>query len=161
MVDAVKIVADVGVQHVMSALGPELPQGLQRHRRITLRSKPVRARQKIRLEHRLQHQLSRHLDYSIPHRRYPERPLPSVSLRYVLATDHRRSILARPQHRAEFFQEALDPILLNVADRLAVDSRGAAVPPHSSPRLLQDVTPAKMVIQGVKTPTRCSLGCRP
>src|SRR6202011_5457397 len=106
-------------------------------------------------EYPLQPPLPRPPPSPAPHRRSPERPLPSVSLRYVLATDHRRSVLARSQHSAQLFQEALDPILLDVADRLAVDSRSAAILPYSSPRLLQNVTSDKMVIQGVKTPTRC------
>src|SRR4029079_12776852 len=73
--------------------------------------------------------------------------------------DHLRSILACSQCGAELFEEALDSVLLDVAERLAVDSRGASVPSHPLPRLLEDVIPPEMVIQGVETPTRCSLGC--
>ena len=45
VVDAPEVVADVGVEHVMAALGAELPQRLQRHRRAPLRPEAVRARQ--------------------------------------------------------------------------------------------------------------------
>ena len=69
----------------MAALGPELPQGLQRHRRAALRPKAVRARQEVRLEDRLQHQLRRHLRHPVPHRRDPQRSLPSIRLRDVPA----------------------------------------------------------------------------
>src|SRR6185369_8814009 len=49
----------------------------------------------------------------------------------------------------------------DVADRLAVDSRGASVPSHSPPRFPQDVTPADVIVQRVEAPSRRSLGCGP
>lgn len=116
MLDAPEVVADVGIEHVVTALGSELPQSFQRHRRTPLRPKPVRARQKIRLEYRLQHQLRRHLHHSVPYRRNAERPLPSIGLRYVPALHHLRPVLARAQLGAELFQEALHTVLLDVAE---------------------------------------------
>ncbi len=44
---------------------------------------------------------------------------------------------------------------------MAVNSCSASVPSHSLPRLLEDVTPPDLVVQGVETPTRCPLGCGP
>ena len=161
VVDAPEGVADVGVEHVMAALGPALAQGLERHPCTALGPEAVRARKKIRLEDRLQHQLRRHLRHSVPHRRDAQRPLLSIGLRYVPASDHPRPVRACPQLLAQRFEEALDPLLLHVADRLAIDPRGAAVLPHSLPRFEQDVTPAHVVVQRVEAPSRGSLGCDP
>src|SRR6185437_7826150 len=59
------------------------------------------------------------------------------------------------------FEEALDPVLLDVADRLAVDARSALVLPHSPPRFQEDVTPPDVVVQRMEAPSRGSLGCDP
>ena len=53
----------------------------------------------------------------------------------------------------------MSPVLLHVADRLAIHARGSLVLSDSLPRLLEDVTPPDVVVQGVKAPIRCPLGC--
>ena len=142
VVDAPEVVADVGVEHVVATLGAELPQRLQRHRRAPLRAG------------------SRTSTAESPPRRSapapasppsaPPGPAPSGSP--AAASFHRPSGCTGAAPRlgrysparsscAELFQEALDSVLLDVADRLAIDSRRAAVPPHSLPRFPQDVTP--------------------
>src|SRR5512147_1090604 len=145
----------------MTTLGTELPQYLERHRRAPLRTEAVRDGQKVRLEDRLQHELRRHLRHPVPHRRDPQRPLPSIGLRYVPASHQTRPVLARSQLSAELFQEVLDPALLDVADRLAVDSRCAAVAPHPLPRFPEDVIPPDLVVQRMETAPRSQLGPGP
>src|SRR3954447_17705366 len=68
VIDAPEVVADVGIEDVMTTLGTQLSQGLERHRRTSLRAEAVRARKKIRLEDRLHHQLRRHLHHSVSYR---------------------------------------------------------------------------------------------
>jgi D-mannonate dehydratase len=65
------------------------------------------------------------------------------------------------QRGAELFEEALDSVLLDVTERLAIHSSDAAIPFHSIPRLLKDVTPPDVIVKGVESPTRCPLGCDP
>src|SRR6185312_7198910 len=124
----------------MPPFGSESPQLLKGHRRAALGPKAIRARQKIRLEDRLQHQLRRHLNHPVPHRRNAQRPPLPISLRYVPPLDHLRSVLARLQLGAQFFQELLDSVLLDVTDGLAIPPGRATVTPHSPPRLLKNVT---------------------
>src|ERR1700746_1032572 len=146
MVDAAEVVADVGIEHVMAPFGSKLSQSLKSHRRAALGPKAVRARQEIRLEDRLQHQLPRHLHYPVPYRRDPQRSLSSIGLRYVPSPNHLRSVLTRLQLGGQFLQEPRYPVLLDPVDGLAVHSGGAAVRSYSPPRLPQDVTPVDMVI---------------
>src|SRR3989304_4909507 len=56
VVDAPEVVPNVGIQHMVSILGSEFSQPLQRLRRPSLRAEAVRARSKVRLEYRLPHQ---------------------------------------------------------------------------------------------------------
>src|SRR5690606_29237167 len=45
--------------------------------------------------------------------------------------------------------------------RQRVDARRALVPPYPLPRLVEDVTPPHVVVQGMKTSTRMPLGRGP
>src|SRR5690606_3619361 len=108
------------------------------HRRAPLRPKPIRARKKIRLENGFQQELRRHLHHPVPDRRDPKRPLHSIGLRNVLATNHLRPVLACSQLGSELFEEELDSVLLDVEERLTIDSSGASVPPYSDPCLPED-----------------------
>src|SRR5262249_24145 len=74
---------------------------------------------------------------------------------------HRRTVRACLQLGAELFEEELDSLLLDVADRLAIDARSAAVLLHPLPCFLEDVTPPDVVVQRMEASTRCSLGCGP
>jgi hypothetical protein len=57
-----------------------LPDDFHCLRRSSSRSKPPAARLKVGLEDRLDRQFGRHLHHAVPHRRYPQRPLPPVPL---------------------------------------------------------------------------------
>lgn len=70
-------------------------------------------------------------------------------------------MVARPQRRRNFAQEAINPVLLDLIDALAIHSGCASVGLHSPPRLLQDVIPENLAVQRAETPTRCPLGCGP
>ncbi len=145
----------------MMPLRAKLPQRLQRTLRAPLGAEAIRDRQKVGLEDRLQHQLRRHLHHPVPDRRDAQRPLPSVSLRDVPAQHHPGPVLLRTQGAAELIQHPLDPIPLDLGDRLLVHARRAAVRPHSPPRFPQDVTPVEVVVQRVKTPPSRPFGRTP
>ena len=62
---------------------PAIADGFQGLRRASLRTEPVATRLEVRLEDRLHYDLRRHLHHPVPHRRYPQRPLPPVCFGYV------------------------------------------------------------------------------
>src|SRR5512139_997656 len=134
---------------------------LQRLRRRAAGPKPVRAVLEPDLEDRLEGQLRRRLYDSISHRRYPERSLLSISLRYVPPQDRLRLVLVFAQLGLDRFEEVLHSVLLDRRDRLGVDARGPLVPSYRVPRLVQDVTPVDAVVQRVESPTRLLLGHLP
>jgi len=68
---------------------------------------------------------------------------------------------ASPAARAQLLQKPLGAVVLHPGEGLAIDARRTLVRPHPLPRLLKDVIPPEMVIQRVKAPPRCPLGCRP
>ena len=161
VIDAAEVVADVGVQHVVAAARAVHAQRFQRLRRAALRPKPIRRGPEVRLEDRLQHQRRRHLRHPVSDRRNAERPLPAIGLRDVSPQDRLRTIRACAQRGAELLEQALDAVLLDCGERLAIDARRAAVPFHPPPRLLEDVTPPDPIHQGVEAPLRGSLGRDP
>src|SRR5439155_8228287 len=72
-----------------------------------------------------------------------------------------RAIRACTQRGAELLKHALDPVLLDARERLAIDARRAAVPLHTPPRFPQDVAPVDPIHQRVEAPLRRPLGCDP
>jgi site-specific DNA recombinase len=134
VVDASEVVPDVGVQYMVSSLCSELSQTLERLRCSSLRAKAVRARSKVRLEHRLQYQSRRHLHHSVSNRRYAQRPLSSICLRYVSPQHRARSIPACSQLGLELFQEKLHSQPLDLVECLSVNTRRASVALHPPPR---------------------------
>ena len=161
MVDAAEVVANVGVQHVVATARPAHAQRLQRLRRAPLRPKPIRRGAKIRLEDGLQHERRGHLRHSVSDRRNAERPLTAIGLRDVPPQDRLRTIRACTQCGAELVEHALDAVLLDGGERLAIDARRAAVPLHPPPRLLEDVTPPDPIHQGMEAAFRGLLGRDP
>ena len=78
---------------------------LERLGRAALRTKSVRAVLEVRFEDRLHNDLRRHLHHPIPHRRYPQRPLPSILLRDVVPPHRLRPILSLSQSPARCCEE--------------------------------------------------------
>jgi hypothetical protein len=149
-----------GVEHVM-VLGPLHAQGLERHRRAPLRPKAVRARKEVRLEDRLQHQLRRSLDHTVPYRRDPQRPLLSISLRDVPPQDHGRTVRPLAKRSRDLFQEERHAMLLDLRERHTIDARCSSIAAHLLPRHPEHVTAPDVVVQRVEAPTRSPLGCGP
>ncbi len=142
----------------MTTLGAELPQRLQRHRRAPPRPKPIRTRQKIRLEDGFQHQLHRHLRHPVPNRRDPQRPLPSIGLRYV----PRRTTLGR-------YSPARNSAPSSSRKRSTPYARRRGSTGRRFPRCRGCVSLASTLPEGRhssrlghtarEAPTRCPLGC--
>src|SRR5690606_5465687 len=112
-------------------------------------------------EDRLDDQLRRHLHHAVPHRRDTQGPLLSIGLRDVTPPDRLRPVLPCLQLGLQLIQESLDAVLLELGQGLFIDPRRALVPPHSLPRLLQDVTPVDAIVQSVEAPIRAPLGRGP
>ena len=153
MTDASEVVADVGVEHVMVRLA-QLAQGLLRHQRAPPEPVAVRARKKIRLEDRIQHELRRHLHHPVSDRRNAQWSLLSIGLRNVPAQGRARPVLTRSQHAAELLEEALCTVLLHLRDRLGVEPRRAAVLFHPLPCFVKDVTPPHAIVQRMEPALR-------
>src|SRR5439155_10638487 len=79
----------------------------------------------------------------------------------VPAPPRRGPIRACAQVVTDRLQEPIDSVLLDARERLTIDARCTAVPPHSFPCFAQDVTPAHAVVQRMKAPARLPLGHRP
>ena len=161
MVDAAEIIADVGVQHMVTPACTSHAQRFQCLRRAALRPEAIRRAAKIRFEDGLQHERRGHLRYSVSNRRDAERPLTAIGLRDVSAQNRLRTIRACAQGSGEFLHEALDAVLLDDRERRTIDTRGPAVPLHPPPCLLEDVTPPDPVHQGMKASLRGSRGRDP
>jgi hypothetical protein len=67
--------------------------------------------------------------------------LSAIGLRDVPPQDRWRTVRASPQCTLELVEHALHTVLLDADERLAINARRAAVPSHTPPRLLKDVTP--------------------
>src|SRR6266545_3899396 len=106
-------------------------------------------------------QMATKLIHAVAYRRNAQRPLPAVSFQDVPAQNRRWPIRACSQHVLDLFHEAIFSVLLDVCDRLSIDSRCTLVPFHSLPRFPENVTSPDPVIQRVKTPSRLPLGRLP
>jgi hypothetical protein len=101
-----------------------------------VRAEPVGAREKIRLEDRLQHQLQGGLDHPIPHRGNPQATHLAATLGDHPFTHRQRAEAAVLQLRPQLIEEHLDaPHGLNVVGGLAVHPGRACslVAPHPNP----------------------------
>jgi len=156
-----KVIADVGVQHVVAAARAVHAKGFQRLGRPPLRPEAIRRRPKVGFEDGLQHERRRHLRHSVSDCWNAEGPLSAIGLRDVSPPNRRRTIRACAQHRTQLTQHALDAILLDAGERLPIDARRAAVPFHMPPRFPEDVSPPDPIHQRVEASIRRSFGCDP
>ena len=110
--------------------------------RRALRAKPERARQEVRLEHRLNHQLHGGPNDAVADGGNRER---AKLLTPGLLNQHpargQRTPAPLPQLRGQLVQQTRDPVLLDVRDGLSVDAGRALVGAHQLPRALQHVPP--------------------
>jgi DNA invertase Pin-like site-specific DNA recombinase len=161
VVDLAEEVGDIKLHHKRVALDEAGTQPLHRLCGRPLRPKPIRARHEIRLEDRFQHQLGRRLGHPVSHRGYPQRPLTASWFRDLHAPGRRGAISTRLEVAAQLTQHAVHAVVLHRGQGESIHPGCAPVLTDSLPRLLQDVTPADAVIQGVETPTRRLLGRSP
>ena len=114
----------------------------------------MRARQEVRLEDRLEHDLRRCLHDPIAHRRDAQRPLLAAFLLDVPPPHRLRSVPLRSQLGLDLCQQSSRAVALDVGEGLGIDPRRAAVRSHSLPRRPQDVIPVDAVVQSVEASTR-------
>ena len=109
-------------------------------------------------ENRLDHDLRRHLHHSVPHCRYPQRPLLPICFRYVSSFHREWTISAFSQCRFDFRQKLPDAPLFDGLDGFGIHPCRTAVAALSPPRFPQDVTPIDPVIQRMEAPCLTLLG---
>ena len=130
--------------------------------RVVLRSpgpKPKRARQKVRLEDRLNHDLRGSLDDTVADSGNRQRPpLTAARLRDEHPAGRPRSVAAVLQIRGQLVTELGDAVLLDVSDGLSVDASRALVGAHQLPRPLQDISAVDLVIERVEPTSGVGLG---
>ena len=109
--------------------------------RRSVRAEPERARQKPRLEDRLNDDLHCGLHDPVAHRGDRQRPpLTAAGLRDVDPAGRKRTVAAVPKPTPKIIEQHAHPGLLDVGDGGPVDARGTAVAAHLPPRPLQDVS---------------------
>jgi hypothetical protein len=146
---------DAGLHDKVTTLDEPGSQPLHRLHSRPFRPEPERARQEIRLEHRLQHDLGRLLRHPVADRRDAERPLAAIWLRDARAPGGRGTVRALAQVPLKLSQQALNPVnVLHIGQGDSVHPGRSPVLPDPLPRLPQDVTPVNTVIQGVEAPIR-------
>jgi hypothetical protein len=126
--------------------------------RAALGTIPVRARQKVRLEQRLNDDLARLLDHPISDRRDPQRTLTTIGLRDLHPQHRLRSISLGLQVSSEFPKENLDTMALYILDAHAIDAGTSAVGSHFQPGPPQYIGPDDAVIQSVEPTAPTPLG---
>ena len=139
------------------------PKGLiQEHLQLAVRrasrAEPERARQEVRFEDRLKHDLHRGLHDPVPNRRNRQRPpLLGPRLRYEYLPGRQRAIGPRLQLRFQLVEQPGHPVPQPRPGGL-VDARRAVVAAHLTPRPLQDVPAVDLVIQRVEPSSGIGLG---
>ena len=126
-----------------------------------IRAEPVGAREEIRLEDRLQHQLQGCLDHPVPYRGDPQTAPLATGLGDHPLTHRQRAEATVAQLRPQLVEELLDaPHHLHVGHGLTVHSGGAStlVAPHPIPgdqqerrigdEVVQIIEPAMRIITG-------------
>ncbi len=77
------------------------------------------------------------------------------------STQMRTAVFPHPVARPERPDQALEAVLLDPGQRLAINTGRPAVPFHTPPRLPEDVSSPEPIHQGVKASCRGSLGRDP
>ena len=117
-----------------------------------LRAKPEAGRQKVGLEHRLEHDPRGGHRHPVADCGYPERPglARLARLGDMYPTQRLRPVSPGPKLGGESFEEFLHPGLLDSVHADAIDPGSALVGTHVAPRLPHHVAAGDLVKQGVK-----------
>src|ERR1017187_4245608 len=124
------------------------------------RTKPIGAILEIRFEDRLQDQQGRHLDHSVAHRRYAQRPQFPIRFRYVDAPYRCRRVGLGAQRLLKIIQESLHTGFrrFDLFDLDAVHPGCALIGAHPFPCRFQHIAPIDPIVQHVKPELRFLLG---
>ncbi len=161
VVDLAEEIRDIELDHKHLTLDEAGTQPLHRRRGRPFRPKPIRARRKVRLEDRFQHDLGRRLGHPVPHRGNPQRPRTTSWFRDLHPARRRRTVHTLAKVAAQLTQHAVHAVILHRDQGDTIHPSRTSVLTHPLPRLPQDVTPVNTVIPGVETPTRRLLGRSP
>ena len=111
------------------------------------RAEPGRARQKVRLEDRLKHDLHRGLHDPVADRRDRERtPLLATGLRNERPACGKRTPAPVLQIHGQLIEQSAHAVLLDIGDCLLVDAGRATISAHQLPRALQNVPAVDLVV---------------
>ena len=159
MRDRRETTGDVRLGHPPAAPPALINEYLQGIVRRPLRAEPETARQEVRLKDRLEHNLRCGLHDPVADRGNRQRPL----LRRARLRDHhppgrQRPVPLLPQFAGQLIEQPGNPVLLDLRQGDLVNARRAIVTAHRSPRPLQDVPAADLVIQRVESPSGIGLG---
>ena len=151
--------SDVRLDHPPAAPPALVDEHLQGVVRRALRAEPETARQEVRLEDRLEHDLHRGFHDTITDRRNRQRtPLARTGLGYQHPPRRQRPPPSVSQLLGNLIQEPFNAVLLDISQGGSVDTRSAAVTAHRDPRPPQDVPAIDLVSQRMKPSSRISLG---
>ena len=127
--------------------------------RRSVRTESERARQKPRLEDRLNDDLHCGLHDPVAHRGDRQRPpLAAAGLRDEDPAGRKRTVAAVPKPTPKIIEQHAHPGLLDVGDGGPVDAGGTAVAAHLPPRPLQDVSARDLVKERVEASVGVGLG---
>lgn len=159
MVNRFKAVGDVRLDDPSPTPPGLIDQDLEGIVRAALGPEPEKARQHVRLEDRLEHDLQRRLHDAVTNRRNRQGPL---LRRAGLGNEHPASRKRPPpavlQLRGQLVEESGDPVLLDLPEIDRVDARSAVVATHRRPCTRQDIPAVDLVPQRVEPPSGIGLG---
>jgi hypothetical protein len=124
------------------------------------RAEPGTARQEIRLENRIEHDLHSGLHDPVANRRNRKRPplVPHARLRDIDPPRGHGPVAAFPQLAGQLVKQPGNPVLLDGGQGDLVDTRRAIVPAHRDPRAPQNIPAEDLVMQRVEPPPGIGLG---
>jgi Recombinase/Resolvase, N terminal domain/Recombinase zinc beta ribbon domain len=154
-----KTAGDVGFHDPAAAPPGLINEYLQGIVRRAPRAEPETARQEVRLEDRLEHDLRGSLHDPVADSRNRQRPLlGSARLRDVNPPGRQRPVPSLPQLRGQLTEQPGHPVLLGVRQADTVNASSAAITAHILPRPVQHIPAADLVEQRREPSCRVSLG---
>ena len=151
--------SDVRLDHPPAAPPALIDEHLQGVVRRAPGTEPEAARQEVRLEDRLEHDLQRGLHDPVADRGNRQRPhLVRPGLGYQHPPGGHRPVSPLPQLAGQLAEQPGNPVLLDLGQGDLVNARSAVVTAHHHPRTPQDVTAHDLVHQRMEPPPGISLG---